>query len=140
MKEILKKTYRISAEANYILHAIMEERGLKTEAAAIELLIREYHSQRNGAEDFVKTFNEQNEEYMKRIRFMLQEAERNSRIILDVLNTMIHVYDPQDKGYFECMPTDDMPHPFIEQSKAKLKEKIAYQKQIKDNRRRKNGE
>lgn len=130
MSKVIKKTIRISEEANEVIKEIVNAAGFKTEASAIEYIIRNYGNKEKRAK----------EESLRTIQHALKSVEEHTQVTLDLINTFMYVYDPQDNGMYECISSSDMPHPFLEQSRNTYKEKIAAKKQIKDNLKRKRGE
>ena len=136
----IKKTYLLSASAYEVIKQVKEKWEFRSDITALEYILVDYAKKENETEVILDALDERYKAYMNRLMWLMQEAEENGEIILDILNTFLHVYDPQDKGMYECMKAGDMPHPFIEQSKDALKERMVRAKQIKDNRSRKNKE
>lgn len=77
---------------------------------------------------------EQNYLPKERIRFGVQTAEQNSVILLDAINTLLHMFNAKN-----CISVEVAPHPVITQSRTAVKKQIAKAKQRKDERKSKRG-
>lgn len=140
MEGKIKKTYQLSFAAYEVIKHVKRKWEFRSDITALEYILTDYAKRENKPEAIIDEIDERYKAYMSRLMWLLQETEQNSEIILDILNTFLHLYDPQEKGLYDCMKVSNMPHPFIDQSKKSIKERMIRAKQVKDNRNRKNKE
>ena len=111
--------------------SIKKEYGLKTDSAAISFLLQSGNISENIAKAVV---NEMEESYMKseRLKWATKTAEQNSTVLLDAINTLLHMMKADT-----LISVEFAPHPIIQKSKQNIKDKIAHFKQQSDERKRK---
>ena len=68
----------------------------------------------------------------ERIRWGVQTAEQNTIMMMDVLNTLLWLFNAKN-----CYRVGEITHPVIKESKDELKKKIAHFKQKSDERKSK---
>ncbi len=138
-----QRNFYMSDETFDLLEKFARENAFSSNTSAIEYLIM--HSQDNLEEKIAVAVREElDKKYMQkeRLRWGLQTAEQNSIVILDAVNTLLYMFDPninmQDMK--TLMPAETVPHPLIKQSRGIIKERIAYFKQKSDDRKRRKAE
>lgn len=122
---------KLSEEADKLLQQYKAENGIKTDGAAITHLLM---ASENNKRIAIAVREELENNYMQkeRLKWGVQTAEQNSIIMLDAINTMLHMLKAE-----ACISTELAEHQVISQSRAKLKERIAYFKQKSDERKSK---
>ena len=127
----VRKNIYFSEEEYENLQKIKNDYGLKTDSAAISFLLQSGSVTKNIAKAVV---NEIEESYMKseRLKWATKTAEQNSTILLDSMNTLLHMFKADS-----LISVEFAPHPIIHKSKQNLNDKIAYFKQQSDERKRK---
>lgn len=105
--------------------------GLKSDSAAISFLLQSESLTDDIAKSVVKEFEES---YMKseRLKWATKTAEKNSIVILDAINTLLHMFKAD-----ALISAELAPNVVVEQSQKNIKDKIAYFKQKSDERKRK---
>ncbi|MGF6376724.1 hypothetical protein M2140_001802 [Clostridiales Family XIII bacterium PM5-7] len=131
----ISKHYALPEQIIEIINEVKEERGLKSEVAALTFIVAEYASRQSLSDEIVSTFNKTNKAWMERLRWGVQTAEQNSQVLMDAVNTILNQND-----YEYCAHIEVLKNPVISQSEDKIKDRIAHFKQEKDNRSRKNKE
>ncbi len=115
------------------LEKFTEENGFSSNSNALSYLIS--HLDDNTEEKIAIAVREElDKKYMpkERLRWGVQTAEQNSIVILDAINTLLYMLDPET-----LMPADTVPHKIVKQSRGIIKERIAYLKQRSDDRKKK---
>ena len=122
---------KLTEEADELLQKYKSENGIKTDSAAITHLLM---ASENNKRIAIAVREELETNYMSkdRLKWGVQTAEQNSIVMLDAINTMLHMFKAE-----ACISTELAPHPVVEQSRNKLKEKIAHFKQKSDERKSK---
>lgn len=122
---------KLTEEADELLQQYKKENGIKTDGAAITHLLM---ASENNKRIAIAVREELETNYMSkdRLKWGVQTAEQNSIVMLDAINTMLHMFQAE-----ACISTELAPHPVVEQSRNKLKEKIAHFKQKSDERKSK---
>lgn len=112
------------------LQEIKKLYGLKTDSAAINFLLQSDSFTTDIAKAVVKEFEEN---YMKseRLKWATKTAEQNSIVLLDSVNTLLHMFKADALISAELAPSI-----VVQQSQKNIKEKIAYFKQKSDERKR----
>ena len=125
-----RKNIYIDEKEYDVLQSIKKEYGLKTDSAAISFLLQSGNISENIAKAVV---NEMEESYMKseRLKWATKTAEQNSTVLLDAMNTLLHMMKADT-----LISVEFAPHPIIEKSKQNIKDKIAHFKQAADERKR----
>ena len=130
MSSIRKNIY-FTEEEYEKLQNVKKEFGLKTDSAAVSFLLQSDSVSKNIAKAVV---NEMEESYMKneRLKWATKIAEQNSIVLLDAMNTFLHMIKAD-----ALISVEFAPHPIIKKSKQNIKDKIAHFKQQSDERKRK---
>ena len=105
--------------------------GLKSDSEAISFLLQSESLTDDIAKSVVKEFEES---YMKseRLKWATKTAEQNSIVILDAIDTLLHMFKAD-----ALISAELAPNVVVEQSQKNIKDKIAYFKQKSDERKRK---
>lgn len=113
------------------LQEMKEKYGLKTDSAAISFLLQ---SENFTTEIAKAVVSEMEENYIKseRLKWATKTAEQNSIVILDAMNTLLHMFKAD-----ALISTELAPNVVVKQSQNNIKERIAYFKQKSDERKRK---
>ena len=117
-----------------ILKSLREEQGLKSDSQVVSYLLKRSTQDKQEVAEAVRKELEKNYLPKERIRFGVQTAEQNSTVLLDAINTLLHMLNAKD-----CISVDVAPHPVITQSWIAVKRQIAKAKQRKDERKSKLG-
>ncbi|MCQ2510851.1 MAG: MSL1 family protein [Lachnospiraceae bacterium] len=130
----MKKTFDLSETTLQQIELIRVEKGFATTKQTLEFIIQAYPSinlEEAFADAVVKALDKK---YVskERLRWSLQTAEQNTIVILDILNTYL-LRNHIDKG----IPVDVLPSPVIENSRNRIKEKLAHFKQQADDKKAK---
>lgn len=127
----IRKNIYLSDEEYNMIQNIKKEYGLKTDSAAISFLLKSGDVTQNIAKAVI---NEMEESYMKseRLKWATKTAEQNSTVLLDAMNTILHMLKADS-----LISVEFAPHPIIKKSKQNIKDKIAHFKQQSDERKRK---
>lgn len=134
-----RKEYVLPEEIIESILKVKEEEGYKSEVAALIHIIKSYEEKKSIteevrciSEEITDTMIQKNKAWMERVRWATKTAEVNSQILIDAINTMLLI-----QGVKYCSHIEYDKSPVIEQSEAKIKERISHFKQEKDNRKRK---
>lgn len=130
----MKKDFYLSEEDYQMLKECRSQNGLRSDSQVLPFLLRQYQNSRKEIVTDIRLELEQNYLPKERIRFGVQAAEQNSTVLLDAVNTLLHMFNAKD-----CIPVQVAPHPVITQSRAAVKKQIAKAKQRKDERKSKMG-
>lgn len=130
----MKKDFYLSEEDYQMLKECRSQNGLRSDSQVLPFLLRQYQNSRKEIVTDIRLELEQNYLPKERIRFGVQVAEQNSTVLLDAVNTLLHMFNAKD-----CIPVQVAPHPVITQSQAAVKKQIAKAKQRKDERKSKMG-
>ena len=128
----MQKSIYLSEEDVKILKQYKKEKGLNSDSQVFSYLLRQTQTDR---EQFVVMIREELEKnYLpkERIRWATRIAEQNSIVLLDAVNTLLHMLKAE-----ACIPVEIAAHPVVKQSQDRIKEKIAYFKQKSDERKSK---
>lgn len=132
----MKKLYDLSDTHIKIIKNVMKENAAcNTEAAALRYIIESYENEKTQSEKITElVLNEIEEQFTERlnqIEYAVKETEKESHILIDVINTILfnipninHVVSP---GAVE--------HNVITESKQIHEKKLRKKKQYRDNRR-----
>lgn len=127
----MKKIFDLSEADLEVLKEIQRANSdIKTDVAAMRFLIKKYKY------DIIEQVEEQREQQniiqdtVQQMRVTLNIAERNTELALDALNTLLFC-TASDK----CILKDEIEHTVFSEAEAKIKERIAHNKQKKDFRR-----
>lgn len=112
------------------LKEIKKMYNLKSDSATISFLLGEGELSEQIAKKLV---NQLEENYMKseRLKWATKTAEQNSIVILDAINTLLHMFKAD-----ALISAELAPNVVVEQSQKNIKDKIAYFKQKSDERKR----
>lgn len=125
----VQKVFYLSKEDVDLLKLIKEKMGAKSQSQTITWLIRNAETSQEKIAKAVRKELEKHYMSPTRILCATKTAEQNSTVILDQLNTLLHMFNAKD-----CISVEENPHPAILQSQRKLKKKIVQLKQKKNRR------
>lgn len=125
----VQKVFYLSKEDVDLLMKFKKKMGARSQSQVITWLLRNAESSQEKIAKAVR--DELEKHYMSPTRILCatKTAEQNSTVILDQINTLLHMFNAKD-----CIPVEDNPHPAILQSQRKLKKKIVQLKQKKNRR------
>lgn len=128
-----KKLMNFTDEEINIIAKIKEEQNIKTDIDAVRYAL-ELYQKVNGnmetlAQEIVKVFLDSNYKRMDRMYWAVTTAEKNTSILLDIMNTKLI-----KENMTECIPVDVIEAKPITVSKEVLADKINHFKQKKDGR------
>lgn len=130
----MKKIFNLSQAELELLESLKNEFGYRTDIEALRHIFRSY-KEKQSQEDFARLIADRVEEKFRndfvRIRLASRTTEENTAILLDVANTVIN-----KEKIDNCILVDVFEDPLIETSREHYREKIAYYKQLKDNRKK----
>lgn len=129
-----QKCIYLSEEELSILKSIKKEQGIKSDSQVVAWLLRKSELDQKELAIVIRKELEENYLPKERIRWGVQTAEQNSIVLLDAMNTLLHMLNAKD-----CISTEVAAHPVIVQSQDSIKRKIAYFKQKSDERKSKLG-
>lgn len=127
----VRKGLYLSDEDMILLEEYMKNNGIKTYSGAFSKLLHD-ENEKKALAVAVREELEANYLQKERIRWATQTAEQNSIVVLDLLNTLMHVFKIET-----AIPVEVAAHPAVVQSQERIKERIAYFKQKSDDRKRK---
>lgn len=131
----IKKVVTMEPETFDYLVSIKTQRGLRSYSAALDAVVQEH--QRNNSEFiqacagvFMESFENKYKDMFTRMRLGINTADRNSQVLIEILNSMI-IGDDRTDFY----ATDTLESDIVKESKNAVKDRIARYKQIKDNKK-----
>lgn len=137
-----KKLYSIEDSQIQTIEKVKVEQGFTDNSQALRFIIDEYKQtikKKNQEDEFIeKLLEAYHKKYyalFERLRWASQTSEKNSTMLLDAVNTILLIQDITDG-----ILVDAIQAPVLQMSQTAYKEKIAYFKQMKDDRKRKNEE
>lgn len=113
-----QKCIHLSEEDVRILNSIKKKYGFKLDGQTVSYLI---HKHEQGYEDLaVAVRKELEDNYLpkERIRWGVQTAEQNTIMMMDVLNTLLWLFNAKN-----CYRVGEITHPVIKESKDELKKR-----------------
>lgn len=132
------KKYIIEEKHADIINHVREEQHLKNDSAAIRFILDEYEKNSKEKENdmqrievFLEAYHKKYYSMFERLRWASQVSEMNTTMILDAVNTMLITQDIENPVLTEAYLS-----PVLDVSKSSYKEKIAYFKQKKDDRKK----
>ena len=130
-----KKELTLYKENIEYIKKVKSEQGLRSMSAAVDYIIMQHRKMTDEQTDSVaeKLLSKIEEKYKNmfvRLRLGVTTADRNSQVILEILNSMI-LNMSMDKMY----DTDILESNIVKESKDTVKNRIERYKQIKDNNR-----
>lgn len=135
----MRKEYILEEKDVAFIEAVKKKNGFRSEVEALRFILKEYQNKELAVSMIEKVVrgvfaeeSEKNRALLERIKWASQTAEQNSIQLLDGMNTILTVGDITDLQ--TCVFPEVYEHPVLKESKEKLKEKIAYFKQMKDER------
>lgn len=129
----IQKHINLSREAEQVLNDLKAERGFSSMNQTLEYMIMDYNKNRDIAAAVSRQVTEDLSKVLTRIRLGTNVADRNSQIILEVLNSIAYQFDVAP------MTTDFEETSAVSVAKESVKNRIAKLKQRKDNKAGKNG-
>ncbi len=136
---IKKQTaFRLDQETIEYLNKYKTENKLSSLTRALEVIISEHMAASMNKEDLIAKkvidlFESKYGNAVTRIRLATRTSDINSQVILEILNSVL--YSANFSSSF--VSTDIMKNEIIEKSEEKVKARIAYYKQLKDNKNKK---
>lgn len=138
----MNKLFIIEDKHLEILNKVKTEKFFKSDSETIRFILEEYNrtikkekSEDEFIEKLLEAYHRKYYKLFERLRWASQTAEKNSTLLLDAVNTILLLNDIDDG-----VMTDTFISPVLEMSNNAYKEKIAYFKQMKDDRKRRNEE
>lgn len=138
----MKKLFVIEDKHINIINEVKSEKFLKNDSETLRFILEEYErtvKKKKSEDEFIeKLLEAYQQKYYKlfeRLRWASQTAEKNSTLLLDAVNTILLLNDINDG-----VMVDTFVSPVLEMSNNAYKEKIAYFKQMKDDRKRRSNE
>lgn len=138
----MKKLFVIEDKHIDIINEVKTEKFLKNDSETLRFILEEYErtvKKKKSEDEFIeKLLEAYQQKYYKlfeRLRWASQTAEKNSTLLLDAVNTILLLNDINDG-----VMIDTFVSPVLEMSNNAYKEKIAYFKQMKDDRKRRSNE
>lgn len=122
----VQKVFYLSEEDVDLLMKIKKETGARSQSQVISWLIRNAESSQKKIAKAVREELEKHYMSPTKILCATKTAEQNSTVILDQINTLLHMFNAKD-----CIPVDENPHQAVMQSQRRLKKKIIRLKQKK---------
>lgn len=139
---MIKKLYTLDNSQVQVIECVKTEQGFTDSSKALRYIVDEYEKtikKKNQEDEFIeKLLDAYNKKYyalFERLRWASQTSEKNSTMLLDAVNTILLIQDITDG-----ILVDAIQAPVLQMSQTAYKEKIAYFKQMKDDRKRKNEE
>lgn len=129
----IQKHINLSREAEQVLNDLKAERGFSSMNQTLEYMIMDYNKNRDIAAAVSRQVTEALSKVLTRIRLGTNVADRNSQIILEVLNSIAYQFDVAP------MTTDFEETSAVSVAKESVKNRIAKLKQCKDNKAGKKG-
>lgn len=122
-----------------VLEEIKSKHNIKTDSKGINFIIEEYthlltkksNLESNNqilVEHLLNGISEQYGQFFHKASWALRISETNSVLLLDAINTML-----VSQGLTNAIPVDTWESPVITESRKVRKDKIEYNKQVKDN-------
>ena len=134
----MNKLFIIEDKHLEILNKVKTEKFFKSDSETIRFILEEYNrtikkekSEDEFIEKLLEAYHRKYYKLFERLRWASQTAEKNSTLLLDAVNTILLLNDIDDG-----VMTDTFISPVLEMSNNAYKEKIAYFKQMKDDRKR----
>lgn len=131
------KKYVLDQEQLDLIQKVKEEKNLKNDSATLRYIITQYAAflqeedrERLLIERMLNAYHEKYYALFERLKWASQTSEMNSTIILDAMNTFLISEDIN-----EAILTNAVEAPVVNISKTAYKERIAYFKQKKDDRK-----
>lgn len=129
-----QKCIYLSEEDFLLLKSIRKEQGLQSDSQVVSWLLCRAAQEQKELAKVIREELEENYLPKERMRWGVQTAEQNSIVLLDAMNTLLHMLNASS-----CISVEVAPHPVIKQSQETLKKKIAHFKQMSDERKSKAG-
>lgn len=138
----IQTTFRLKQSTIDYITAYQEQNKLSSLTAAAERIIEEHRTENmDQNEDIVNRFIERFESKygnaLTRIRLASNAADVNIQILMELVNSFA-INNTFDIGEFVSIAT--MKAPVLEKAEHTTKSKIAYYKQLKDNKKKGKGE
>ncbi|MGL4484929.1 MAG: hypothetical protein ACRCUS_08265 [Anaerovoracaceae bacterium] len=128
------KTMRLTESAIEVIHKVMEEEKINSEALAVGYIISEYEKRQSLAEEIVETFNRMNKPWMDRVKFAASAADDNSLDLIHAVNTILY-----ELGYEYPIDIDKFKNKILLDAEKNRKIKKSHFKQVADSKKRKEG-
>lgn len=141
MSERKQTAFRLNIETVKYIEDYRDKNHFSSLAKTMELIISEHKAMAMNQEEAVanrvmELFDKKYGNSLTRVRLAARTADINSQVIIEILNSIL--YAGSLNASF--VPSDVMKNELIEKSENKVKAKIAYYKQLKDNNKNKTSE
>lgn len=128
--------FRLNDETLDYLKAYKEDHQLSSVTKALELIVKEHRAGSMKLEEAIanrvmELFESKYGNALTRIRLASRTADINSQIIIEIINSIL--YSGSATAVF--IATDVMKNEIIEKSEEKVKARIAYYKQLNDDKK-----
>lgn len=138
MSERKQTAFRLKLETVKYIEDYRDKNNFNSLAKTMELIIDEHRAMAMNQEEAVanrvmELFEKKYGNSLTRIRLATRTADINSQVIIEILNSVLYA----GSLTASFVPTDVMKNELIEKSEDKVKAKIAYYKQLKDNKKEK---
>lgn len=138
MSERKQTAFRLKLETVKYIEDYRDKNNLNSLAKTMELIIDEHRAMAMNQEEAVanrvmELFEKKYGNSFTRIRLATRTADINSQVIIEILNSIL--YSGSLTASF--VSTDAIKNELIEKSEDKVKAKIAYYKQLKDDKKEK---
>lgn len=133
--------FRLNDETFEYLKAYKESNQLGSVTKALELIVQEHKASSMKQEEAVakkvmELFENKYGNALTRIRLASRTADINTQVLIEIINSIL--YSGSVTAAF--LPTDVMKNEIIEKSEERIKARIAYYKQLSDDKKRKKQE
>lgn len=131
------KSYKLEENVLQIIQQVKEEQKMSTETETLEYIVRQYNEwneKKMGmiADMFLERVEEKYKNMFTRLRLGTTAADKNTQVLLELMNSIIAYKFPKDV----LQPTSTFKTLMLGQAEDEVKGKIAYYKQLKDNKDR----
>ena len=133
--------FRLNNEIIEYLNQYKEENNLSSVTKALEVIVSEHKSANMNKEELIAKrvidlFDSKYGNALTRIRLATRTSDINSQVMLEAMKSILY----SANFPLSFVPTDVMKNEIIEKSEEKVKARIAYYKQLKDNKNNKKRE
>ncbi len=134
--KVRKNVTLYESNINYV-NKIKIEKGFKSQSQALDYIVSEHKKINDSKSDvfvdkIIKGLKDEYENTFTRIRLGVNNADRNSQIMIEILNSML-----VNLGIEQAYDTEILEADVLKESREIIKKRIARYKQIKDNKAKK---
>ena len=137
-EKLVRVNFYLSIAEKEFLQEQSSQRGMKLTAIIREAIQNYADRGKNNKElaaEIVAAFEAKYGNTFTRIRLGTNEADRNSQVLIEMMNTLF-----ENQGVRLAVPTSVLMNPAVQGCKDEIKERVAYNKQRKDNKPKKAGD